>query len=118
MDGIHTILTHYKALGIIVILVIVAFPIITTSMMWAERVGYFTNVYQAEHAILRHLAIEQGEISRNTLHKHDELLEELITNRVLIHNGNYFQQRTCVNTAGTADEKEKCLVKPWGRKME
>ena len=97
---------------------ILAFPIITTVAMWAERIGYLGNIYQTEHAILRHLAIEQGEISRNTLHKHDELLEELITNRVLIHNGNYFQQRTCVNTAGTADEREKCLVKPWERKME
>ena len=109
MDGIHTILTHYKALGIIVILVIVAFPVITTSMMWAEHLGYFTNVYQAEHAILRDMAIVQANIAQQSLTKHDHLRDELILNRGLIQNTNHYQLQTCINTGRSEDERAKCL---------
>lgn len=116
LDGIHKVLTHYKALAIAILSVIIAFPVITTSMMWAERIGYFGNVYQQEHAILRNLATEQAQISRDSLHKHDDLRSELIINRGLIQGGNYFQQRTCVNTANNQDERNKCLESPWERR--
>jgi len=115
IDSVHWVLQQYKAIAIIVILLMVAFPLITTGVMWAERIGYFGSVYQVEHSVLQGLATEQMDLSRQTLAVHHALMHEVITNQGLIQSGNYFQQRTCVNTATTTDEKGKCLLKPWDR---
>ena len=116
--GLSAVLDRYKALSMVVLVLILAFPIVTTVAMWAERVGYFTNVYQAEHLILTNLAIVQANIAQQTLAKHDHLRDELILNRGLIQNGAYFQQRTCVNTATNEADKVACLLKPWDRPKE
>ena len=91
-EALHLLLSQYKALSILCIAVVLMFPVITTAVMFAERTGFFGNVYQAEHAMLRGLAMEQHEIARGGLLSHDLLRGELIRNRGLIQGAAYFQQ--------------------------
>ena len=108
-EGISAVLDRYKAISMVVLVLILAFPIVTTVVMWAERVGYFGNVYQQEHALLKQLAVEQTQLSRDTLHRHDDLRNELVTNRGLIQNTNHYQLQTCINTGRSEEDRAKCL---------
>ena len=117
-EALHLLLSQYKALSILCIAVVLMFPVITTAVMFAERTGFFGNVYQAEHAMLRGLAMEQHELAQGSLLRHDLLRGELIRNRGLIQGAAYFQQRTCINTAQTKDEKDRCVLSIEERKIE
>jgi hypothetical protein len=99
---IQWLISEYKALAMFGLVVIFCFPLVTTGILWMERTGYFKNVYQVEHQMLR-------DISTRGVRAAEQNNSQLKTNYDLIRAGTYYQQRTCVNTAKTQDEKEKCI---------
>jgi hypothetical protein len=91
------------------LMIIFAFPLITTTVLWADRTGYFTNIYQEQHKRIAAATAEALRMWQQTQAGLQQNQAQLIINHGLIRDGNYYLQRTCVNTANTREEREKCL---------
>lgn len=110
-NALQWLISEYRRVALSVLLIAFAFPFITTAILYGERVGYFPNVHQIEHQQLQ-------EITRGITANVDRNNRQLRVNHDLIASGVYYQQRTCVNTANTKEEKEACVKKfvgvlPW-----
>ena len=102
-ESVKFVLSEYKRLALILLLLVFLFPFVTTGILWMERTGYFKNVYQHEHAQLRQLIIDTNAATQVSI-------KQLKINHMLISSGSYYQQRTCVNTAKTTEAAQLCLT--------
>jgi len=107
--ALQWLVTEYKRLAIIALFILFCFPFVTTAILWMDRTGYFPNVYQQEHRLLRDLAEKQQLTIDRTLQVHEKMSKDLIINRSLISDGTYYQQRTCANTAASKEDRNKCF---------
>ena len=102
LDAVKLVITEYKKVALVLLLLVFLFPFITTVILWMDRTGYFTNVYQTEHAKIQQLITDTNTLALITL-------KQLKINHLLISNASYYQQRTCVNTAKTPEAAQLCL---------
>lgn len=107
MDGltgqfIRWFAEKFQRTFLLIVFLVAIFPIVTTMAMWAERVGLLTDVYRAEHADLKQIIMRsvgtQESLVNNTKSQGDILQRQA-----------HYNQRTCINTAPTNEEKLKCL---------
>lgn len=101
-DVATSLIRNWQKTAIFIFLLILTFPMGLVGIMLAQQGGYVQNVYQAEHADLRKMILDA--------HQREERIDQqLKENRDLIGDGAYFQQRTCINTAKTKEERELCI---------
>lgn len=103
-NALQWLVSEYRRVALGVLLVAFSFPFVTTAILYGERIGYFQSIHQIEHQQLRE--VTRG-ITANVVRNN----EQLIINHNLIASGVYYQQRTCVNTANSTEEKEACIKK-------
>lgn len=118
VDLIQAILADNRKVAVTIVACFALFPFVIIAFLFAAQSGTLPNIYQAEHAQLKALAIEQSRISNETLHSHKDITKELIVNRGLINESAYYLQRTCVNTSTTKEQRDDCIKPRWDRKMD
>ncbi len=102
-NGVQDLISTWPKLWRTIVALFVAFPFVTTIYVVAVRDGMIGgDVYRQEHQVLRSMAADQLDLGRDLKHA-------IIRNRGLISDSTYYQQRTCINTATTTDEKERCV---------
>jgi len=107
------LIERYQKVAITVLIIAFAFPFITTAVLWLDRSGYFNNVYQQEHEVIKDIgSMIENQIDEMWIQVKgglDKQALQLEVNQDLIKDSVFYQQRTCVNTANTREEREICL---------
>jgi len=112
-QAVQWLIERYQKVAMAGIIFAFAFPFVTTGILWLDRSGYFENVYQEDHNRLQRnvsgLDNRLADMWIQTKGQLDKQTLQLEINHGLIRDGNFYQQRTCVNTATTREEREICL---------
>lgn len=95
INALQWLVSEYKRTAIALILIAFAFPFVTTAVLYMERSGAWSNIYQAEHKDLK-------EIITRSVSRGVAMANEL-------GDVAWYSQRTCINTATTPDLKLKCV---------
>ncbi len=103
---IQDITGEWKRTMLTMLFIAFTFPFATTTFLWLERDGKNATIYelQKEHIMLKEIATRGIALNTNISRMQRR-------NHELLSNSTYFQQRTCVNTASTEGERNKCLLR-------
>ena len=102
VDFIHSLLSEYQKLAVLILFCFFTFPFIAVAVLYAERSGYYTNVYQQEHRELKGIILRGVKTG-------DSNLKILSANQTYMLQMLFVQQGICVNAATTNQEKAKCI---------
>lgn len=102
------------------LILVMAWPTMTV-VLYLERIGYFTNIYQAEHHDLKLETQSHLRQMEENGRKMDMVGRGIDTNREIIEDwleeSAYLARRNCINTAKTEENRDACLKTRWQRKI-